>query len=553
MSNGMEGGVSRRSFLKGAGVAAAAVAGSAALAGCASGSTGAAAGDWMPKNWDYECDLLVIGYGGAGMWASLIGADECGQEVIVLEKAPERGGGNSSINNGEWTIVEESEKDRFKKYIKSFTHGKTPEPMIDAWVNECARNTEYADKYGMTYEVTEVALAGAIPEYYFLDDNAYEGSCKLSSVDGFGMLSFHELDAKREELGVQLFFDCHDERLIQNPETKEIVGAYTMIGNEEKTVKARKGVILTLGGFEFNEELKNEYLKCYPFKFEGWQYNTGDGIKMVEDVGAKLWHMDMVISMYSMWTRDPENDFSILYFMPGFSYFNVNRLGKRFVDDTAMGSPHNGWHTLLHFDDAIDDYDRIPTWCIFDQSCFDAGKLSTSQGDFFECGNFASDLPDSVRAWDGWSQDNKAEVEKGWIIKADTIEELGKKIKEFDHWMDVDTLKATFEEYQGFCEAGKDARFDRAAKSLVALDGGPYYAISVYPGSCSTLGGPMKNEHAQVLDPQRNPIPRLYAAGCFGNFQAHSYGITGGNNAENQVWGRISARHAAGLDAWDAK
>ena len=126
MSKGMEGGVSRRSFLKGAGVAAAAVAGSAALAGCASGSTGAASGDWLPKSWDYECDLLVIGYGGAGMWASLIGADECGQEVIVLEKAPVEGGGNSRINNGEWTIVEESDKERFKKYIKAFTHGKTP-------------------------------------------------------------------------------------------------------------------------------------------------------------------------------------------------------------------------------------------------------------------------------------------------------------------------------------------------------------------------------------------------------------------------------------------
>lgn len=553
MSENVLGGVSRRSFLKGAGVAAAAVAGSAALAGCASGSAGAASGDWMPKNWDYECDLLVIGYGGAGMWASLIGADECGQEVIVLEKAPERGGGNSSINNGEWTIVEEDEKDRFAKYIKAFTHGKTPEPMIDAWVNECARNTEYADKYGMTYEVSEVALAGAIPEYYFLDDNAYEGSCKLSSVDGFGMLSFHELDAQREKLGVQVMFDCHDERLIQNPETKEIVGAYTMIGSEEKTVKARKGVIMTIGGFEFNEDLKNEYLKCYPFKFEGWQYNTGDGIKMVEDVGAKLWHMDMAISMYSMWTRDPENDFSILYFMPGFSYFNVNRLGKRYVNENSMGSPHNGWHTLLHFDDAIDDYDRIPSWCIFDQSCFDAGKMSTSQGDSFECGNFASDLPDSIRAWDGWSQDNKAELDKGWILKGDTLEELGKKIKDFDHWMDVDTLKATFDEYQAFCEAKKDARFDRSEKTLVALDAGPYYAISIYPGSCSTLGGPMKNENGQVLDPAQNPIPRLYAAGCFGNFQSHSYGITGGNNAENQVWGRISARHAAGLDAWDAK
>ena len=69
---------SRRSFLKGAGVAAAAVAGSAALAGCASGSTGAASQDWMPKSWDYECDLLVVGYGSAGMWASHISADECG-------------------------------------------------------------------------------------------------------------------------------------------------------------------------------------------------------------------------------------------------------------------------------------------------------------------------------------------------------------------------------------------------------------------------------------------------------------------------------------------
>ena len=180
--------------------------------------------------------------------------------------------------------------------------------------------------------------------------------------------------------------------------------------------------------------------------------------------------------------------------------------------------------------------------------------MGTSQGDFFECGNFASDLPDELRDWNGWSSDNKAELEKGWILKGDTLEELAAKIKEFDHWMDVDTLKATFNEYQGFCDAKVDARFDRSEKTLVKLqETGPYYAYSIYPGSCSTLGGPMKNENGQVLDTARNPIPRLYAAGCFGNFQSHSYGITGGNNAENQVWGRISARHAASLEAWDAK
>lgn len=549
-------GVSRRNFLKGAAITGAAVAGSAALAGCASGGSSAApAGDWMPANWDYETDILVIGYGGAGMWASLIGADECGQQVLVLEKAPIEGGGNSRINNGEWTIVEKDKADLFKDYIKTFTHGKTPDDMIDAWVNECTRNTEYADKYGMTYDVVEVALAGSIPEYWFLNDGKYEGSCKLSSVDGFGMVTWRELDAKRQELGVEVLCDCHDEELIQNPETKEIVGCYTLIGEDatKKAVKARKGVIMCCGGFEFNEELKNKYLKCYPFKFEGWRWNTGDGIEMVEKVGAKLWHTDMAISMYSMWTRDPEYDFSILYFMPGFSYFNVNRLGRRYVDENKMGSPHNGWHTLLSFSDEIDDFDRIPTWAIFDQSCFDAGKLSSSQGDFFECGNFASDLPEELRAWNGWSQDNKAELERGWILKGDTIEELGEKMKEFDSWMDIDTLKKTFEEYQTACEAKVDPRFDRDPETMVKLDAGPYYAISVYPGSCSTLGGPKKNPNGQVLDTADNPIPRLYAAGCFGNFQSHSYGITGGNNAENQVWGRISARHCASLDAWDAE
>ncbi len=550
MSNEM----SRRNFVKGAGAAA----GVAALAGASMAMADEAAAEdtsWMPEAWDYECDLLVIGYGGAGMWASLIGADECAQQVLILEKAPIEGGGNSRINNGEWTIIPEDKKDTFKEYLVTFSKGAIPEEMAQAWVDEAARNTEYADKYGMTYTIVDEALAGAIPEYYKLDEEKFAGCCRLSSVEGFGMKTFRELDAKRAELGAEILFDCHDEHLIQNPATKEIVGAYTLIGDDEtpKAVKARKGVIMTCGGFEFNEELKNKYLKIYPFKFEGWRYNTGDGIYMVQEVGANLWHMDNVISMTSMYTRDPENDFSILASPMGNSYIWVNRLGKRFVSEKNTGSPHNGWHTLMSFDDSICDFDRIPTWCVFDQACFEAGKMGTSQGDFFECGNFASDLPDELRDWDGWSQDNQAEVDKGWIIKADTLDDLAAQMKEWDSWMDAETLKATVAEYNQFCADGKDARFDRPDMTLEPIaEEGPYYAYAIYPGSCSTLGGPEKNVNGQVLDPAGNPIPRLYAAGCFGNFQDHSYGITGGNNAENMVWGRICARHAASLENWDA-
>ena len=138
----MENNLSRRGFVKGAGLAA----GAAALSGAVlANADEAPAQDWLPEAWDYECDLLVIGYGGAGMWASLIGADECAQQVLILEKAPVEGGGNSRINNGEWTIIPEDKKEVFKEYLVTFSKGAIPEDMAYAWVEECARNTEYAD------------------------------------------------------------------------------------------------------------------------------------------------------------------------------------------------------------------------------------------------------------------------------------------------------------------------------------------------------------------------------------------------------------------------
>ncbi len=300
--------------------------------------------------------------------------------------------------------------------------------------------------------------------------------------------------------------------------------------------------------------MKRKYLKCYPFKFEGWKYNTGDGIRMTEEVGGKLWHMGMAGAMYGMWTRDPENDFLILIMPSDQTFIYTDRLGKRWVDEMRIGSPHNGWHAFTHFSDEICDYDHCPSWCVFDQTLFESGPMSTRQGDWFECGNFTTMLPDELRDWEGWSDDNQAEVDKGWIIKADTLEELAAKMKAIDKWMDADTLKATVDTWNQVCENGEDPEFHRSAATLNPLNNPPFYAYTVYPGSCSTLGGAMKNEHGQVLDVfAEQPIPRLYGAGSFGNIHSHTYGITGGNVAENMIWGRISARHAASLDAWDEK
>ena len=86
--------ISRRDFIKAAAIGGAAVVGSGILTGCASGS---ATSD-MPKKWDKEADVVVVGYGGAGA-SSAIAALDAGAEVIVLEKR-EVPGGSTAISGG---------------------------------------------------------------------------------------------------------------------------------------------------------------------------------------------------------------------------------------------------------------------------------------------------------------------------------------------------------------------------------------------------------------------------------------------------------------------
>ena len=131
--------VSRRSFLTGAATAGAAVAAGATTAW----ADEAQPASYLPEAWDYETDVLVIGYGGAGVWAALTAADEGNSEVLILEKAPVRGGGNSSINLGEFTIPVDAEG--CATYIKSFTDGLVSDSMCETWANEAVRNGEYAD------------------------------------------------------------------------------------------------------------------------------------------------------------------------------------------------------------------------------------------------------------------------------------------------------------------------------------------------------------------------------------------------------------------------
>jgi succinate dehydrogenase/fumarate reductase flavoprotein subunit len=131
------------------------------------------------------------------------------------------------------------------------------------------------------------------------------------------------------------------------------------------------------------------------------------------------------------------------------------------------------------------------------------------------------------------------EIEKGWVIKADTLKDLALKIK-----VDPQGLEEAIRKFKDYASTGKDLEFERPKGSMAPIETPPFYAVEIGLSLINTQGGPKHNKHCQVLDPYNKPIPRLYAAGELGSFFGFLY--QGGNNfQEAWAFGRLAGKNAA--------
>ena len=163
----------------------------------------------------------------------------------------------------------------------------------------------------------------------------------------------------------------------------------------------------------------------------------------------------------------------------------------------------------------------LPAYAIFDEAAFNGGPINTSF----------------------WSQDNAAEVEKGWIKKADTLEELAEIIG-----VPAENLIKSVSRFNFYCEQGEDFEFSRPASTLNPIgETGPYYALELTPTLTNTQGGAVRNANCEVVNVDGFAIPHLYSAGEFGSMYAHGYN-GGGNVGEALATGRIAGRNAAIAD-----
>ncbi len=611
---GQKGIITRREFIKTASVGA----GATALAGFSSAEAKEAG---LPEKWDKETDVVIVGCGGAGTTAAITAAD-AGARVIIVEKAPE-GGGNSRIGGGQFSYSTSEKKDNAAKYLFAACNGTTPMDVCQAWADEMVHNGEWLKKMGVSYNTPSV-----------LNGGDYKG---LPGSDGIGTgmmnaLGWYKIIEKNiKDRGIEIMFNSPATELVQHPITKEILGVKVSSDGRDRYIKARKGVVLCSGGFEFNEDMIKNYLRPSTIKFTGWVYNTGDGIKMAQAVGADLWHMNMIASaLYTIVT--PESKMGWIYPEPkGSNFILVSKYGQRFMKEGDW-FPHRSimGYSLWDFRGNRKDteYPCCPHYMIFDETTRLAGGIGSGMGGMgitatptwlgglassweesgsdmalmtgggtggrsggasggeggggpsdmpgmmpggiqggasggASAGGVPSDMPSGGRSGSSgggrtgtgkWSSDNSAEIAKGWIKKADTIDGLAKLI---GGEMTPEALTATVTRWNGFCDAGVDSDFGRSnarggmnPRNLEKIEKPPFYAIEIWPGGFSTCGGPRKNAEGQVMGVDGKPIKRLYEAGSLGHTCGQVYSMSGANYCEVFVWGRISGRSVAALKSW---
>lgn len=534
-------------------------------------------------------DLIVLGSGAAGLTAALTAAEN-GARVLVVEKG-EKLGGTSAWSGGQIWIPcnphqkaygKEDSREKALTYLASMSNGLIDPAMAEAYIDggvemvnfleaktpvqfmvvphfpdyhpeqpgaasrggrtlECAvypygELGEWRDKVEVSpyywphvyFTVGETSLAQAVP------DPLPEQEAKRRAENderGLGHALVGRLLRGCLDRGVEFQLATAGKELVVED------GAVTGITLDDGTTIDAPNIILSTGGFEWNEAFKAAFLRGPLTMPVSIKTNTGDGLRMAMKAGA------MLSSMREAWwmpvVEAPLNPMGRMLFtgertLPG--TIMVNKTGKRFTNEAAN---YNAFGAAFHEQDQNScSWKNLPAWCIFNQAFYDkwgfldAQLIGTATGERKEPAD--------------------------WIERGATLDELSAKLS-----IPAGNLERTVTRWNEMVENGRDEDYGRGESyydlywgdpdhkgekraTLGKLEGGPWFAAEVKSGALGTKGGPKTDTIGRVLDVDMKPIDGLYAAGnAMGSMMGMTYGGGGGTLGPGMVFGYLAGKHAA--------
>ncbi|MFY7834987.1 MAG: FAD-dependent oxidoreductase [Novosphingobium sp.] len=538
------------------------------------------------QNWDLEMDVVVLGSGGAAMTAAIAAHDFDAKEVVILEKSGMVGGTTAMSGGMLWIPknhhqteagIDDSDED-IVAYLDSLSPGaldpetlwafmengpemvrfleeKTPvrfhafadfpdyqpympgaKPDGGRSLDNDAFSFERLGKWAGRVNPTKMAypVRGSLMEAIQGSlDEATLAERERGDYRGLGQALAGALFLGLIERDITVEFEKRARKLVKDGD--RIIGVIAEdASGKDFRVRARRGVVIATGGFEWNEMLVKTFLRGPLTGPVSVPENEGDGLLMAIEAGAQLGNMQNAFWQQSVLEMKPQHRAAKPNYMLGSDErarpgaILVNRAGKRFVNEAA--NYHAMGKALHAFDAGTHTYANLPYWLVIDQRYKDKYPTFTSTP--------GSPIP-------------------SYMMQADTLEELAAMAG-----IDAVGLVATVDRFNQMVRNGRDEDFHRGEntydnyymwgdtdfeppyRTLGLIDQGPFYAVKMEAGALGTAGGPKTNADGQVVDWNGNPIPGLYAAGnAMAAVLGEAYGGAGGTLGPGLTFGYIAGRH----------
>ena len=253
---------------------------------------------------DRTVDVVIVGAGNAAMCAALA-AREQGASVLILERAnEEERGGNSAFTAGNIRTVFNGVED-IKALVPDLTEDEIAITDFGVYseadfYDDMGRITEYRTDPDMCELLVTRSLdtmkwmrekgVRFLPIYgkqAFKIDGRFKfwGGLVLSAWGGGpGLVDALHDSCARE--GIEVLYGARATGLLHGDDG--VKGVRVRQDRRSFEVRAR-AVVLASGGFEANPEMRTRYLGpgWDVAKVRGSRFNTGDGIRMALDAGAR--------------------------------------------------------------------------------------------------------------------------------------------------------------------------------------------------------------------------------------------------------------------------
>ncbi|WP_409427219.1 FAD-dependent oxidoreductase [Mycobacterium sp. SMC-11] len=528
-------------------------------------------------DWDETVDVVVLGTGGAGLTAALTAAVH-GASVALYEKS-DTVGGTTAVSGGIAWIPAHSRApglsvEAAMDYLRAQSFGAMDDTLVSTFVQTGQEMVDFVEAHSdvrfevatgfpdykpelpggrpsggrslspLPYDVSRVGSwqdrITAFPADYsnvgfdaetrarlHADIEATDAGdvCVAGTALIAGLLR-GVLDAgitpQTGHRGVELLAD-----------TEGIAGVRVDGDGSRRRVRARRGVILANGGFEWDVSLVEAFLRGPMRGAVSPPNNTGDALRMAMAHGADLANMGEawwvpIVRIPGDTIDGEQRSRSVRLERTRPRSIIVNRAGRRFVNEAC---DYNSMAGAFHYLEPRAGYVNDPAWIVFD-----AGHLRRY--------GFLGVAPDGTAPeWFSESPDLAALAAKTGIDAEGLARTVAAWNRDVAAGMDPEFGRGS-SAYDGYW--GDDQASTVAGRTLGPIDTAPFYAVPLSVGAMGTKGGPRTDSDGRVLHVTGRPIPGLFAAGnAMAGVTGRAYGGAGGTIGPAMVFGFRAGRAAA--------